>query len=1362
MATARISQQLYQMAYLFRDSSTGSISAKVTAKGRLLSLKEGRINITRFRLFDPEINYQLLNPDNIDQDDPDIVAQSIDDGSANDWGTEYSKELAKGAHMLLNSPYYVRQQPMIVGNRITDNPLYAQNVEIILDIASLTGDNSFLFASQTSVTGIIVSANAFYGVKVTVADANGSAINGTTVSLYKNNALDQTKSLADNTVLTFGNLSANQSYKVIVSNPTYTFKNSELGQGFWQVSLLNSNKEISFLGTPATFSSGTLIVSGSLSSAISAAAISGIRVNLQYAGTLTSTTSNSSGVYAFSSLSSNIQYAVSIDNANWYHDKNASTTGTLTANRQHNLLLFPTSRFSGYTYYYGTTNPISNAIVSLYQGTTAATSSRYVLSVATDGNGFFDLPNIELQNAHYIQAALKGYTFTNSPKEYASTSVTGSISGILIYGRKEERPVFYDIPFPFRRRTIVDDPNDAPCFTDPCSWLFYSYKYGTCSWSTTYNYSPIRHEQVVKSSDYVSLVDNLAGPYTIVWNSRQKQTNAFNADSFSAYISDRYVVKIALYALPYKFSFLDSAPQWDQFSKTDKQIVFPQQVNSLVKDLQLEIGKKAVYVDIVPQFENQQVALSVNDVNKLTSLLPRTQVNVSVDVNSQNAIPNLGLLASNSFNIDQNVMQVTLAPFELAQNGDYVNFVSVQGPEKNVPVQVTIDDFEIVQASTFQDQSDKQVFSVANAPLCFFVPADPLFLNQLFVTGLGSPFGFTEFIDIIRTTGFSFDRVTQWIAEGPEYSIAKSAAALTIQAFGATRSFDQLMFVQNATHYTAYSELSQFVTSYLGVKSTDIDSIAAVSSNASLVDWLFYVYMVSCGAFKNAFNTGAFQQLMSVSKQAKAAVLFDIMKKGKTLADAAGEMVARQYQPSDQALAILSQISADQSFANTAITAPQLAQTAVTSPVGSPVGGALFSPVGAPTGAVAAAPIGGAVLASPVASVNLPNAGQTAFVKTSDSLKADYAFLSKQIAQPFLTNTVNLVVNEVYSVPGFDYKQKYSVVIKTFTSKPIVSAVTKPVSRVDVVMKKVRPIVQRIIKISGANNYFNANPSLEKKFKLSVKFDMSNPETKDNFLKMVNYLVDGLYTFYLGVEIMDEGTITKNLNASVLTLDDYTTAPQEVKDAFAESECAKGDKIQFLIPLTLGGLKQQTTRVGLGDPVTFNGNAIVRRIPYVKETSGPSVQHIDHLLRIVKLSDVTSTALSVINPSVITANDYIAFDLIELQGAVDTRKLRRFLQILDRYNYDTLNQDVNDLRATLNASYKDVLGAVYVGSFGPGFAGSTKGPNFWTSSRILWPQGATPLAILEKIITSRGTAEFAGNVISVGQVVTSINDFKLN
>lgn len=1346
------------MPFLFNDPVSGAISAKLTELGRFLLLKEGKLNATRFRLFDTEIQYGNFNVDNIDQDDTDITSQAVFDGTPDQKASEYSIASGnqKGGNVLLSQPYYIVNQKTVVGNKIVDNPFYNNTQEIILDINSLTGSD--MLASTSPVTGITQSIN-YFSIRVTAQDTNGSALNGTQVSLYQKGNFLETRTLQDNTVTTFSNLTSNLHYRITVHNQGYVFTNNDSGVAMWAVSSLVSNYETKFVASALAISASSITVSGTVTNGITLAALSNIAVKLHSGSASLTASTNGSGEYSFSGLSSNIAYFVTPSSSAYYLNENVSMTGILTANAVHNFSLFANSNIEGNVYYYNTTNPISNAIINLYQGTTGASSNAYLQSVATDKDGRFVLRNIPLQQNYFLRGALQNYTFVNSPYVIPSSTYTASLTSIVIYAKKTERPVNYDTPFPFRRRNyFLDDKTYLPIFYDPCSWIFYTKKYGTLGYYATVNNNPITHEQVLMSNNYFDLIKTFDGNYTFTWDSKQKYTDSFNNESYSSYISDNYTIRIGIYALPYKNTLGENALQWDEYSKTDIQATFPQQVNTLATDYAFVNGQTVNYVDIVPQFTNNQLALSLNDVNKLPSLLPRTAVNVPVTVNSNNAIPNLGLLLSNSFNIDKDILQVSINPFEASQNGEYVSYTSIQGTEKQIPIQTVVNDFEDVSVTTIQDKLTTNRYNINGTPIPIFIPNDSFTLSQYYTNNLASPFSFSQFTQTIKTNGFIWDRVITWSVTGNEYTALSQSTYLKINAFGESRNLEQLYFVPNANHYSVSQDFVQFLISYFGIPSTDSQTIFNVTRTNSLIDWIFYIYLINFGAYKNSYLNGQLTTLLNITKQAKLCILYDIMKQGKNLVQAITDISNTGFKVSQEAL--------DFFTANVPTTQANVLNATVSTTTQTSNGNSSQAEEAAftfsnsisqrptnPNTSIASNP--NQPIVTQGQTPQPANTVQLEAVNTNAIISQQYITVTRELFRVITVGETSNTIKEVYGFIVFEFSTPFVIIITSFNQTPVTDVIKKPITRIDVKTQTITPIIQRIIKMQNINNYFNLYPSLEKKLKMTLKFDLNNPSTQDNFIKMINYLNDKLYTFYLGVEIIDGGEITKSLNNSIYTTDDYVQAEQVVKDGL----CLQ-DKALFMIPLTLGNIKQQTTMVTGGrlgtstqDPVTFNGVGYVKYIPYSDTTA--------HILRVIKLSNVQSPDLELINNAVVTGDDYIAFDLLQVDTNADLRQIRRYFQLLSKYDYNTMQQDLNDLRSVLLNQYSSIAGVSYVGSFGGGFAQSAKLPNIWTSSLIDYPQGTTALAQLDKILRAKSSQDFIKEILNMGQYVNNISDFSL-
>jgi len=1362
------------MPLLLNDSLSGAIAAIPTRLGRQRLLETGSMNITRFRFFDPEINYQLLNPDNIDQDDPDIIAQAVFEPTESEDNGDYSTSSEKNKGIVLDNPYFVRTQQLLVGNRLVDSPLYAQNQNLEIDISSLSGSSDFVGAFTTvtnPTTGFVASPKSFFSVTVRATDSNISALNGTVVSIYANNSLLNSVTLVDAVKTIFSNLSADQNYKVVVSNNGYSFQNTVDGNSYILFPQIESNMECAFVGTPVSYGVATYSVSGTLTNGITNANPSGVDVNIHYLSTTVSTTTNGSGQFNFAGLSAQTQYTLSINDDEWYNDNNQSLSGTVTANMVNPITVFPRSKFSGYVFYNNTTNPISNAVVNLYQGLTAGLNNVYVSSVASDQNGFFMFDHILLQNNYNINATLQGYSFVNTPLQYGASSVTASISAITIYGLKDERPVIPDTPFPRRRRGIQDK-NDFPIYYDPCSWTFYSLKNAILGFSTDYQYSPIRHEQVLMSSNYLDLIQSLRGPFEFQFFSLQKSLDRFGNQVFDPYISDNYLIRVSLYAMDYQYSLQANIPQWDTTSKNDQQVVFPQQINQNATGIQFKIGDTVQFIDVAPKLDNQQLALNLNDVNNLVSLLPQQQVIQPIVVDQLNMLPNVGLYHVQGFNIDPSILNMSLTPFELAQNVDYVQYTSISGQEKQIPFEVIIDDFETVATSTIQNAISEQVFQIKGSPLPIFLPVDTFYRNGLFNNNLRFNFSFADMLTTIRSRGLVFNRVIQWQADDSSYSVGRESAHLTINTFGTVQTDDVLLFAQNGSHYTVSSEFSQFLIQYFGIPSTDQVTINKLLLSNALVDWLFYIVIVNFGAFYNAYNDGSLATLLTIDIHTRHAILLDVIQNGKSIVEVANDMLLRQQQPSTNASVVVQTLQQ-----NISVNPAQANINGLTSksPVASPSGNlptgldnvSQFQNTSGQTNQIGAT-TSSQFQTSPInqfSTNQLPtqispnqvnqistststSSNQLNPTSTQVSVAANYAFVSKRLVDAITTNTINAVLKALYGLLSFDYKIAFTIVVKTIQQQVVNGTVNKPIKKATVTTKTVTPIVTRVINIQNANNYFNFNNLLEKKLKLSLAFDLTKPETQDNFIKMINYLNGRLYTIFLGVEIIDTGKITQNLNSSVKTTEIFTQSPVAVQDSICLN-----DKAMFMIPLTSGGIMNSSSPVVTSNPQNYNGSGIIKFAPFI-DPNNPQ-NNVAHVVRIIKLSNVPSNQTGLVNNNVITGSDYIAFDVLQITNFSNLdwiRKVPRFGQILTNYDFNSMNADLTQLRKVLNSDYKAIPNISYVGAVGPTFGNSTNPPLFWNSSLINWVQGSTPIAMLNQIL---GTSK----VVNVGQMVNNINEF---
>lgn len=1280
------------MAFISVSSSTGMVQAVVTRTGKETALKEGKLNIDSFVLMDTEINYQLLNPNNIDEDDPDILAQAVFEPSLNDRSSDYDPTDGVSKGFLLHRPYYFRQQTVLAGNRLIDNSLYAPNVDIVIPMDSLSGDPTNIFPPANSSTGVVVTTNAYYSITVNVGDSNGSVVNNTMITLFQNNALYESRLLNNNTTTVFSNLSANQAYRVLISNPAYSFKAlSSSGVHNWNIHSLRNNETVKFTGFPLSPGGSTYTLSGTITNQISAAAVSGLLVKVYYLGTSSATTTNGSGEYVFGGLSANTQYGIAFDSVNYYYDELAvSVTGNLTANAVHNIPVFPRSVISGKVYYNNTTIPISNAVVNLYSSLSSASNSTYITSVASREDGSFTFPNVSLQRDYNVRASLQKYTFVNTPYNITSSSMTASITGVTVYGKKDERPIIYDTPFPLKRGNINNDATEYPVFYDPCSWTLFSSKIGYIGYASQYTYSPVRHDQVVRSTNYNDLIKTLEGPYEFSWASRRKYTDAFGNISSSAYISDNYTIKLTMYVLPYQYSQSESLPQWDEFSKNEKQGTFPLQINGNITDLQLQLNQQLQFFDIVPDLQDQQLSLNVKSFNNLQSSLPKKKVALPFTVNPANSIPELGLLAAQSFTLDPSVLNVTITPFELAQNSDYTTYANIVGTEKRIATQVLVDDIEeIVTESTENAIIDEKKYNIANVPLPIFTIGQQFLQTQSYTNNLRWPFSFAELITIIRSEGILFNKVGQWtVTKDGEYIPEREQAYITISTFGSNRTVDQLLYTQNANHYVINEEFKQLLISYFNIDITDTVTINKLFGNNGLIDWLFYMMLVQYGAYKNAYSLGELNQLMTISQSARYAILIDLITKGNNITEAINNVNIRQFQPSQEAL------------------------------------NAVF--------ATNATNNGGVFLSDDQQTVS------TQAIRSA--LITQYSLVTKKMYDFYNSFVVNGVLMGLYGFVTYDYRSPAVIIIRMFGNKTVTNTIKRPVKRATITTQSVIPIVSRVININNGNNYFNLNSGVDKKLKMTLKFDLSKAETIDNFMKMIDYLNENLYTTYLGVEIIDNGQITTGYNGEVVLLTEYVNADETVQNALC-----KQDKVMWMIPMTIGGIVQ-ARQLTAGDPTTFQGKGFIKLCVVGGRT---------FIVRIIHLTDSGGANVDIVDTNQILNNDYIAFDVLDVTNASFgyTQDIIRFIQVLELYNYNQMNADLTALQDVLRTTYANIANVSYVGSYGPGYAASTIGPALWTVQGITWDFGKMPINILREL--------FANGTQNIGQVVKSINDFKV-
>ncbi len=138
------------MSFLPNISSSSTLDALITRKGRIqITDAKKTFKITKFALADDEINYNLLNPDNIDQDDPDIVALPIPEPSTN--------ESTEMIHRIYRQPNFLDQR----FNTSATSQAVGQYISVI---SSEYGDKVVL-SSDDTVKKVYVSVTTYNNIE---------------------------------------------------------------------------------------------------------------------------------------------------------------------------------------------------------------------------------------------------------------------------------------------------------------------------------------------------------------------------------------------------------------------------------------------------------------------------------------------------------------------------------------------------------------------------------------------------------------------------------------------------------------------------------------------------------------------------------------------------------------------------------------------------------------------------------------------------------------------------------------------------------------------------------------------------------------------------------------------------------------------------------------------------------------------------------------------------------------------------------------------------------------------------------------------------------------------------------------------
>lgn len=156
------------MGYI--DSSTANIVSILTRKGReVLARNDGTFRITKFKIGDDEINYQLYNPTNVDNEDADIIGLPILEPS-----TDADSALR---FPLVTMPEGTRRvaELAVTPNSIMFD-LAAQSGVATIEAKTLYNEDQFYLVSFTNlnstfVSGATVQTTGLYTVNSTQTDA---------------------------------------------------------------------------------------------------------------------------------------------------------------------------------------------------------------------------------------------------------------------------------------------------------------------------------------------------------------------------------------------------------------------------------------------------------------------------------------------------------------------------------------------------------------------------------------------------------------------------------------------------------------------------------------------------------------------------------------------------------------------------------------------------------------------------------------------------------------------------------------------------------------------------------------------------------------------------------------------------------------------------------------------------------------------------------------------------------------------------------------------------------------------------------------------------------------------------------------
>lgn len=186
---------------MYQNSASSTISSILTVVGRqVLARNDGSFRITKFKLGDDEINYQLYNPANIDSEDADIMAipilePSTDADSALRFPLVSMAEGTKRVAELVIQPnnilFNINSKTDSV--RIDATTLYNEDINYNVSFANI---------NSSYVSSVSVSKNDLYSVTKSADDNSNEYI------VNADHNLQISKS-SWNVVMTFSNLTKN-------------------------------------------------------------------------------------------------------------------------------------------------------------------------------------------------------------------------------------------------------------------------------------------------------------------------------------------------------------------------------------------------------------------------------------------------------------------------------------------------------------------------------------------------------------------------------------------------------------------------------------------------------------------------------------------------------------------------------------------------------------------------------------------------------------------------------------------------------------------------------------------------------------------------------------------------------------------------------------------------------------------------------------------------------------------------------------------------------------------------------------------------------------------------------------------------